>query len=80
MPSPPSTALTGWSTHARKLLAKGVDAVVFNDISRADIGFDSTANEVTILTVEEDERVPRAAKEIVAERILDTVECLRKAA
>jgi len=65
--------------HARaKLAGKGVDAVVFNDISRADIGFDSTANEVTILTVEEDERVPRAAKEIVAERILDTVERLRK--
>jgi phosphopantothenoylcysteine decarboxylase/phosphopantothenate--cysteine ligase len=63
-----------------KLFAKGVDAVVFNDISRTDIGFDSTANEVTILTAEEDERVPRAAKEVVAERILDTVERLRKGA
>ncbi len=67
--------------HARaKLVGKRVDAVVFNDISRADIGFDSTANEVTILTAEEDERVPRAAKEIVAERILDVVERLRKGA
>lgn len=67
--------------HARaKLVGKNVDAVVFNDISRADIGFDSTANEVTILTAEEDKRVPRAAKEIVAERILDTVERLRKGA
>jgi phosphopantothenoylcysteine decarboxylase / phosphopantothenate---cysteine ligase len=65
--------------HARaKLAAKGVDAVVFNDISRADIGFDSTANEVTILTAEEDEHVLRADKEIVAEAILDTVERLRK--
>ena len=54
--------------------------MVFNDISRADIGFDSTANEVTILTAEEDECVPRADKEIVAERILDTVERLRKGA
>jgi phosphopantothenoylcysteine decarboxylase / phosphopantothenate---cysteine ligase len=61
-----------------KLVEKGVDAVVFNDISRADIGFDSTANEVTILTTGEDEYVPRAAKEIVAERILDTVQRLRK--
>ncbi|HTA96832.1 MAG TPA: bifunctional phosphopantothenoylcysteine decarboxylase/phosphopantothenate synthase [Solirubrobacteraceae bacterium] len=67
--------------HARaKLVGKGVDAVVFNDISRADIGFDSTANEVTILTAEEEECVPRAAKEIVSERILDTVERLRKGA
>ncbi len=61
-----------------KLAGKGVDAVIFNDISRTDIGFDSTANEVTILTAEEDECVPRADKEIVAERILDTVEHLRK--
>jgi phosphopantothenoylcysteine decarboxylase/phosphopantothenate--cysteine ligase len=67
--------------HARaKLAAKGVDAVVYNDISRTDIGFDSTANEVTILTSEGDERVPRADKQIVAERILDAVEDLRKGA
>ena len=67
--------------HARaKLVAKGVDAVVFNDISRADIGFESTDNEVTILTGDGDERVPLAAKEIVAERILDTVERLREGA
>ncbi len=67
--------------HARaKLAAKGVDAVVFNDISRADIGFESTDNEVTILTGEGDEPVPLAAKEIVAERILDTVERLREGA
>jgi phosphopantothenoylcysteine decarboxylase/phosphopantothenate--cysteine ligase len=33
-----------------KLTAKGLDAIVVNDISRADIGFDSGQNEVTILT------------------------------
>ena len=33
-----------------KLTAKGLDAVVVNDISRTDIGFDVDANEVTILT------------------------------
>ena len=32
-----------------KLIAKGVDALVVNDISRQDIGFDSEQNEVTIL-------------------------------
>jgi phosphopantothenoylcysteine decarboxylase/phosphopantothenate--cysteine ligase len=37
--------------HAReKLAAKGLDAIVVNDISRTDIGFDVDANEVTILT------------------------------
>jgi phosphopantothenoylcysteine decarboxylase / phosphopantothenate---cysteine ligase len=34
----------------RKLVEKGVDAIVVNDISREDIGFDVDANEVTILT------------------------------
>ena len=32
-----------------KLARKGLDAVVVNDISRSDIGFDSTDNEVTIV-------------------------------
>jgi phosphopantothenoylcysteine decarboxylase/phosphopantothenate--cysteine ligase len=66
--------------HARgKLTAKRVDAVVFNDISRSDIGFESQHNEVTILTAEGDEHVPRAVKEIVAATILDTVERLHRA-
>jgi phosphopantothenoylcysteine decarboxylase / phosphopantothenate---cysteine ligase len=65
--------------HARaKLSAKGVNAVVFNDISRADIGFESTVNEVTILTGEGDQPVPRAPKESVASAILDVVDRLRK--
>jgi phosphopantothenoylcysteine decarboxylase/phosphopantothenate--cysteine ligase len=38
------------ATARAKLRAKGVDAIVVNDISRADIGFDSEHNEVTILT------------------------------
>jgi phosphopantothenoylcysteine decarboxylase/phosphopantothenate--cysteine ligase len=33
-----------------KLATKGLDAVVVNDISRPDIGFDADHNEVTILT------------------------------
>ena len=34
----------------QKLSEKGLDAIVVNDISRDDIGFDVDANEVTILT------------------------------
>jgi phosphopantothenoylcysteine decarboxylase / phosphopantothenate---cysteine ligase len=67
-----------------KLQAKGVDAVVVNDISRGDIGFDAEANEVTILTAGlngnaeiGERRVPRAFKAEIAEAILDTVERLR---
>jgi phosphopantothenoylcysteine decarboxylase/phosphopantothenate--cysteine ligase len=64
--------------HARaKLTAKRVDAVVFNDISREDIGFESAVNEVTILTATGAEHVPRASKESVADVILDVVARLR---
>ncbi|HEY5192605.1 MAG TPA: bifunctional phosphopantothenoylcysteine decarboxylase/phosphopantothenate synthase [Solirubrobacteraceae bacterium] len=65
--------------HARgKLSAKRVDAVVFNDISRADIGFESDLNEVTILTDAGDELLPRASKQSIAGAILDAVERLRE--
>jgi phosphopantothenoylcysteine decarboxylase / phosphopantothenate---cysteine ligase len=60
-----------------KLQDKGLDVVVVNDISRSDIGIGADANEVTILTAAGEEHVPRAAKERVAEAILDAVERLR---
>jgi phosphopantothenoylcysteine decarboxylase/phosphopantothenate--cysteine ligase len=63
--------------HARtKLISKRIDAVVFNDISRADIGFESLANEVTILTNGATEHVGRAPKESIAAAILDAVQRL----
>ncbi len=67
-----------------KLAGKGLDAVVVNDISRSDIGFDSTENEVTILTAgngsgPHESHVPRASKEHVAAAILDVVQGLRAA-
>ena len=68
--------------HARgKLARKGLDAVVVNDISRTDIGFDVDANEVTIVTSRggetAEQHVPRAGKAQVAEQILDSVVRLR---
>ena len=60
-----------------KLERKHLDAVVVNDISRADIGFDVEQNEVTVVTADGAERVPRASKAQVAAAILDTVERLR---
>jgi phosphopantothenoylcysteine decarboxylase/phosphopantothenate--cysteine ligase len=65
-----------------KLVEKGVDAIVVNDISRDDIGFDSDENEVTILTANGAPDgaigVGRAAKSQVAEAILDAVASLRR--
>lgn len=60
-----------------KLVRKGLDAIVVNDISRPDIGFDVPENEVTIITADEERPVPRAAKSDIADAILDTVVRLR---
>ena len=61
-----------------KLERKRLDAVVVNDISRGDIGFDSEENEVTILTAGGDERrIPFGPKIQIARSIVDTVEKLR---
>jgi phosphopantothenoylcysteine decarboxylase/phosphopantothenate--cysteine ligase len=66
-----------------KLSAKRLDAIVVNDISREDIGFDVEHNEVTILAAPRDgevrvTHVARAAKSQVAGAVLDVVEELRR--
>jgi phosphopantothenoylcysteine decarboxylase/phosphopantothenate--cysteine ligase len=60
-----------------KLERKGVDAIVFNDVSRGDIGFDSERNEVTIVERESETFVEQAPKGDVADAILDRVEAIR---
>lgn len=63
-----------------KLTRKRLDAIVVNDISRADIGFDTADNEVTIVLPDREQPVPRAPKGEVAATILDVVAQLRGAA
>jgi phosphopantothenoylcysteine decarboxylase/phosphopantothenate--cysteine ligase len=60
-----------------KLQRKGLDAVVVNDIGRADIGFEGTTNEVTIVTAAGERHVPRTTKAAVARAVLETVHELR---
>jgi phosphopantothenoylcysteine decarboxylase/phosphopantothenate--cysteine ligase len=60
-----------------KLERKGLDAIVVNDISRGDIGFDAEQNEVAIVTATGTRAVPLASKAEVAGSILDLVEELR---
>ena len=60
--------------HARdKLERKRLDAVVVNDVSAAGIAFDAPDNEVTIVSADGEDHVPRATKAAVAARILDVV-------
>jgi len=59
-----------------KLRNKAVDLVVYNDVSRDDIGFDAVDNEVVLLTKEGERHVARAPKDEVAGEILDEIERL----
>jgi phosphopantothenoylcysteine decarboxylase/phosphopantothenate--cysteine ligase len=55
---------------------KSVDLVVYNDVSRGDIGFDASDNEVVLVTQAGDRHVPKASKRAIAAAILDEVERL----
>jgi phosphopantothenoylcysteine synthetase/decarboxylase len=55
---------------------KAADLVVYNDVSRADIGFDSAENEVVLVGHDFERRVPKAAKQRIAAEILDEAERL----
>jgi phosphopantothenoylcysteine decarboxylase/phosphopantothenate--cysteine ligase len=59
-----------------KLANKKADLFVFNDVGRADIGFEAGDNEVTLLTARGERFVPKAPKDEIAAAILDEVERL----
>jgi phosphopantothenoylcysteine decarboxylase/phosphopantothenate--cysteine ligase len=61
----------------RKLTAKGLDAVVVNDVGKPGAGFDVPTNEVTIVTTVGERHVALASKAEIAEAVLDAVEALR---
>jgi len=62
----------------QKLVAKNLDAIVVNDVSREGVGFDSDRNAVTIITRDEVVDVPETSKSEVAQRILDQLVRLRQ--
>jgi phosphopantothenoylcysteine decarboxylase/phosphopantothenate--cysteine ligase len=60
--------------HAREKLAnKRVDLIVFNDVGRDDIGFESRDNEVVLVSARGERRIEKAPKERIASAILDEV-------
>jgi phosphopantothenoylcysteine decarboxylase / phosphopantothenate---cysteine ligase len=63
-----------------KLVRKGYDLIVGNDVSRPEIGFDSDRNEVLVIGPQQDQvlRVPEASKREVARRILDRIREVRR--
>jgi phosphopantothenoylcysteine decarboxylase / phosphopantothenate---cysteine ligase len=59
-----------------KRTVKKADLFVYNDVGRADVGFESPENEVVIISEVGERHVGRAPKERVAAEILDDVERL----
>ena len=66
----------GLERKRRMLDEKRADLVVYNDVSREDIGFDAPDNEVVLVTPDRERRVPKASKREIAAAILDEVESL----
>lgn len=61
-----------------KLCNKGLDLVVANDVGRADAGFETDTNAVSLVAAGRVETLPLASKREVAERILDWLEATRR--
>ena len=61
----------------KKLIAKSLDAIVANDVSQSEVGFDVDRNAVTIITPNEVVEVPAAGKLEIANRILDEIHKIR---
>jgi phosphopantothenoylcysteine decarboxylase/phosphopantothenate--cysteine ligase len=66
----------GLERKRRMLDDKRVDLVVYNDVSRADIGFDADENEVVLIARSGERRVAKAPKARIAAEILDAAEDL----
>jgi phosphopantothenoylcysteine decarboxylase / phosphopantothenate---cysteine ligase len=64
----------GLARARRKLDHKHVDLIVYNDVSRDDIGFDAADNEVVLITSDGEQRVAKAAKDRIAAAIVDRAE------
>ncbi|MEO1944600.1 MAG: bifunctional phosphopantothenoylcysteine decarboxylase/phosphopantothenate--cysteine ligase CoaBC [Candidatus Thioglobus sp.] len=54
-----------------KLINKGCDAIILNDVSRADIGFNSDDNEVVFLTSNQSIKIEKNSKQKVGKKIIE---------
>jgi phosphopantothenoylcysteine decarboxylase/phosphopantothenate--cysteine ligase len=70
------TSENGLERARAKLADKQVDLIVYNDVSREDVGFDSEDNEVVIVSAKGERVVDKAPKDAIAAAILDEVEQL----
>lgn len=57
-----------------KCVRKGCDLVIANDVSRQDIGFNSSENEVTLVYPDHEEALPQDSKEHLAFHLIEVIE------
>jgi phosphopantothenoylcysteine decarboxylase/phosphopantothenate--cysteine ligase len=77
----PGTLVVGFAAETENILSngraklerKGVDALVVNDVSSAELGFDSDRNAGSFLTRDATVNIPPTSKAAMAARILDEV-------
>jgi phosphopantothenoylcysteine decarboxylase / phosphopantothenate---cysteine ligase len=70
------TGADGVERARAKLRNKNANLIVFNDVSRTDIGFDASDNEVVLISAHEERRIGKAPKETIAAAVLDEAERL----
>jgi phosphopantothenoylcysteine decarboxylase/phosphopantothenate--cysteine ligase len=68
------TTADGLARAREKLERKRIDLVVYNDVSRGDIGFEAEENEVVLVSASGERRLPRAPKDRIAAAIVDSAE------
>jgi phosphopantothenoylcysteine decarboxylase/phosphopantothenate--cysteine ligase len=61
-----------------KLLRKGADAIVINDVTGDGVGIDADLNAATFLTLNTATELPVMPKRQLADRILDEILALRR--
>lgn len=61
----------------KKLERKGADLMVLNDVSNAEIGFESEENAITLIDSASEQQVPQASKDLIADAILERVDQLQ---
>jgi phosphopantothenoylcysteine decarboxylase/phosphopantothenate--cysteine ligase len=64
----------GLARAREKLQRKGVDLIVYNDVSRADVGFDADDNEVVLVGAHGERRLDKASKDRIAAAVVDAAE------
>lgn len=61
-------------TYARdKLIRKGLDMIIANNVAQAGIGFNSDQNAVTIITAQQEEALPQGSKQQLARQLISKI-------